>query len=88
VTEFIYRYNVSGDRAHVLMSFKLSSSEREAEVAEVLSSLAKEDMKAFDMSDDEVAKSHVRYMIGGCHQVPNERVFRFGKQTLSPWMRV
>ena len=70
------------------MSFKLSSSEREAEVAEVLSSLAKEDMKAFDMSDDEVAKSHVRYMIGGCHQVPNERVFRFGKQALSPWMRV
>jgi len=70
------------------MSFKLSSSERETEVAEVLDSLAKEDMKGFDMSDDEVAKSHVRYMIGGCHQVPNERVFRFGKLVISPWIHV
>jgi threonine dehydratase len=35
-------------------------------------------MQAFDISDDEMAKSHVRYMIGGCHRVDNERVFRFG----------
>ncbi|KJA19884.1 hypothetical protein HYPSUDRAFT_143134 [Hypholoma sublateritium FD-334 SS-4] len=77
VTEFIYRYNVSGDRAHVLMSFKLHSTSREEEVAEVLSTLEGSDMKGYDISDDEVAKSHVRYMIGGCHNVPNERIFRF-----------
>ncbi|KDR75861.1 hypothetical protein GALMADRAFT_248592 [Galerina marginata CBS 339.88] len=77
VTEFIYRYNVSGDRAHVLLSFKLQSSSREAEVRDLLSALEREDMKGFDISDDEMAKSHVRYMIGGCQKVPHERVFRF-----------
>ena len=35
-------------------------------------------MKACDISDNELAKSHGRYMIGGAQLVPNERVFRFG----------
>jgi threonine dehydratase len=78
VTEFIYRYNVSGNRAHVLLSFKLQSNLRETEVQQVLGELAKIDMQGFDISDDELAKSHVRYMIGGCQRVDNERVFRFG----------
>lgn len=78
VTEFIYRYNVVGDRAHVLMSFKLQTSERQTEVQEILNAMEKTDMKAYDISDDEFAKSHVRYMIGGRQEVPNERVLRFG----------
>lgn len=61
------------------MSFKLHSTSREEEVAEVLSTLKGSDMKGYDISDDEVAKSHVRYMIGGCQNVPNERIFRFGE---------
>ncbi|KAJ3567166.1 hypothetical protein NP233_g6531 [Leucocoprinus birnbaumii] len=79
VTEFIYRYNLSGDgdRAHVFLSFKLNTPNRTAEVHQVLSALEAEDMKGFDISDDELAKSHARYMIGGCHAVPNERIFRF-----------
>jgi hypothetical protein len=43
--------------------------------------LANIDMQGFDISDDEMAKSHVRYMIGGCQRVDNERVFRFGLMT-------
>ncbi|RDB25340.1 Threonine dehydratase, mitochondrial [Hypsizygus marmoreus] len=77
VTEFIYRYNVSGDRAHVMLSFKIDSMSRTTEVNEVLAALEASDMKGFDISDDEMAKSHARYMIGGCQSVPNERVFRF-----------
>ncbi len=61
------------------MSFKLHSTSREEEVAEVLSALERSDMVGYDISDDEVAKSHVRYMIGGCQNVPNERIFRFGE---------
>lgn len=80
VTEFIYRYNISGNRAHVLMSFKMESNSRESEVRDVLTALKQADMQGFDISDDEFAKSHVRYMIGGCAQVPNERVFRFGER--------
>lgn len=62
----------------MLLSFKLQSTARELEVREILNALEQEDMKGFDISDDEMAKSHIRYMIGGCQKVPNERVFRFG----------
>lgn len=78
VTEFIYRYNISGEMAHVLLSFKLQTASRQEEVAEVISTLEKAGMKGYDISDDEMAKSHVRYMIGGTQQVPDERLFRFG----------
>lgn len=63
----------------MLLSFKLQSTARELEVSEILNALEQEDMKGFDISDDEMAKSHIRYMIGGCQKVPNERVFRFGR---------
>ncbi|KAI0929916.1 hypothetical protein AcW1_008738 [Taiwanofungus camphoratus] len=75
-TEFIYRYNNS-QRAQIYLSFILESVSRKKEVAEVLAALERQDMKGFDISDDELAKTHARYMIGGCQYVPNERVFRF-----------
>lgn len=79
MTEFIYRYN-QPDRAHIFISFQLQSSSRAAEVSGVLTALEEHGMKGFDISDDEMAKSHTRFMIGGCAVVPDERVFRFGKQ--------
>ncbi|CAA7261617.1 unnamed protein product [Cyclocybe aegerita] len=77
VTEFVYRYNISGDRAHILLSFNLASTSRELEVREVLTALEDADMKGHDISNDEFAKSHIRYMIGGRQTVANERIFRF-----------
>ncbi|TFK21976.1 threonine ammonia-lyase [Coprinopsis marcescibilis] len=77
VTEFIYRYNIVGDRAHVLLSFKLQTNQRQTEVEDILNAMEQEDMKGYDISDDECAKSHVRYMVGGRQHVPNERVVRF-----------
>lgn len=80
MTEFIYRYNChsSPDRAHVFLSFKLETTARAMEVAALLKALAAEDMVGFDISDNEMAKSHARYMIGGSQVVPNERMLRFG----------
>lgn len=81
MTEFIYRYNchTSPDRAHVFLSFKLAGhTGRQTEVAALLKALAAEDMEGFDISDNEFAKSHARYMIGGSQVVPDERVLRFG----------
>lgn len=75
-TEFIYRYS-NPERAHIFISFKLETNLREKEVGDVLAALDKQDMKGFDISDDEMAKTHARYMIGGCQNVPNERLFRF-----------
>lgn len=76
-TEFIYRYN-SHDTAQVYLSFKLATTSREREVSELLEALEMQGMKGYDISDDELAKSHCRYMIGGAQRVENERLFRFG----------
>jgi threonine dehydratase len=38
-----------------------------------------EGMKGTDISDDELAKGHLRYMIGGSSAVQDERLFRFGE---------
>ncbi|KZT10812.1 threonine dehydratase I [Laetiporus sulphureus 93-53] len=75
-TEFIYRYS-NPQRAQIFLSFKLETKSRASEVADVLAALERQDMKGFDISDDEMAKTHARYMIGGCQNVPNERLFRF-----------
>ncbi|KAI9569690.1 tryptophan synthase beta subunit-like PLP-dependent enzyme [Boletus coccyginus] len=76
VTEFAYRYN-SPDLAHIFLSFKLESSSRTKEVSAVLDALQQKGFKGFDISDNEMAKSHTRYMVGGCRVVPDERLFRF-----------
>ena len=78
VTEFIYRYN-DPDVAHVFISFHLETNARKKEVEDVLSALNARGMRGSDISEDEMAKSHARYMIGGCKKVPYERVFRFRK---------
>jgi len=62
----------------VYLSFKLATNSRTQEVSELLATLEKQGMKAHDISDDELAKSHSRYMIGGAQRVENERLFRFG----------
>jgi hypothetical protein len=36
-------------------------------------------LEAFDFSEDEFAKSHVRHLVGGRAEVKDERVFRFGQ---------
>ncbi|KAF8829194.1 hypothetical protein HHX47_DHR3001093 [Lentinula edodes] len=79
VTEFIYRYNKSTapDRAHVLVSFKVDAKKRTAEIKSLLNEFEVGGMKGYDISDNELAKSHGRYLIGGSQPVPNERIFRF-----------
>ena len=80
-TEFIYRYNDS-QRAQVFLSFQLTSTNREKEVADLLAQVQAHDMRGTDISDNELAKSHARYMIGGTADVPHERLFRFGGYNL------
>ncbi|BGP17318.1 hypothetical protein JCM10213_009078 [Rhodosporidiobolus nylandii] len=50
---------------------------RADELASITSSLQREGMKALDISDNELAKSHARYLVGGKSKVENERLFRF-----------
>ncbi|GAA5981447.1 hypothetical protein JCM11641_004766 [Rhodosporidiobolus odoratus] len=50
---------------------------RQEELSSILSSLKTGGMKALDISDNEMAKSHARYLVGGKSKVENERMFRF-----------
>ncbi|KAF9170902.1 hypothetical protein BGX21_002561 [Mortierella sp. AD011] len=77
VTEFSYRYDSDGKQAHIFMSF-LCNQDRRNELPPIMKSIAAEDgMQVWDISDDEMAKSHARYMIGGRSKVEHERMFRF-----------
>ncbi|RUO97031.1 tryptophan synthase beta subunit-like PLP-dependent enzyme [Jimgerdemannia flammicorona] len=74
ITEFSYRYS-DPDRALIYTSFKVT--DLRVDVPEIVANLAKDGMEARDISDNEVAKSHARYLVGGKSHVLNERLFRF-----------
>ena len=75
ITEFNYRY---GDEriAHVFCGVELTRGPKERE--EVIALLRSRDYPVLDLSDNETAKLHVRYMVGGhAPAITNERLFRF-----------
>jgi threonine dehydratase len=75
VTEFNYRCQES-QRAHVFVGFGLSSGRHECEA--VMAQLRAAGYTVVDMSDNEMAKLHVRYMVGGqAPQAQNELLYRF-----------
>ncbi|KAL7945175.1 threonine dehydratase I [Trichoderma barbatum] len=78
VTEFSYRYS-SGNVANVLigLSITVPAAQRAEEVRSLMERIRSEGMGVTDLSNDELAKSHVRYLIGGRTGVENERVFMF-----------
>ncbi|BGP33099.1 threonine deaminase [Rhodotorula toruloides] len=53
------------------------AQQRKEELSSIVSTLEAGGMKALDISDNELAKSHARYLVGGKSKVPNERMFRF-----------
>ncbi|GAA5915978.1 hypothetical protein JCM8208_002818 [Rhodotorula glutinis] len=53
------------------------AEQRAAELSSIQSSLSAQGMSALDISDNELAKSHARYLVGGKRKVKNERMFRF-----------
>ena len=62
-----------------MLSFNVKEGSVPSEdVQEVLKALNKTGDRAQDISDNVLAKNHVRYMVGGNEHVENERIFRFG----------
>jgi threonine dehydratase len=62
ITEFNYRYADAG-AANVFVGLKLADATREKPL--VVAELARRGYGVIDISADETAKSHVRYMVGG-----------------------
>ena len=76
VTEFNYRYGTK-ERAQIFVGFGLGRGREERD--EVIASLRAAGYGVTDMTDNEMAKLHVRYMVGG-HvngNVASERLYRF-----------
>ncbi len=75
VTEFNYRYAHERE-AHVFVGVRLVGGAREK--SELVASLREAGYDVVDLSDDETAKVHVRYMVGGrAGGLPDERLYRF-----------
>ncbi|MDO4434236.1 MAG: threonine ammonia-lyase, biosynthetic [Alysiella sp.] len=74
ITEFNYRYG-DEETAHIFVGIQTSGA---ADNAEISRELAAASLPNIDLSNDEMAKVHLRYMVGGrTHKVQNERLFSF-----------
>jgi len=75
VTEFNYRYADSA-QAHIFVGLRLEHGRKERD--ELVCLLEDHGYPAFDLSDDEMAKVHIRHMVGGyAPPIEHERLFRF-----------
>ena len=75
ITEFNYRYS-DHTKAHVFAGIQLKPTATEKD--DLIKRLHKKNYDVLDLSDNEMAKSHIRYMVGGhATKVDNEHVYRF-----------
>lgn len=74
ITEFNYRMG-DADQAVIFVGLHIRST---ADVEAILSDLRSHDFEAFDLSLNEIAKTHVRHMVGGkSSHASDERLFHF-----------
>ncbi len=78
ITEFNYRYHTES-AAHVYVGLQVADRRESQRLAD---SLEKHGYPTLDLSDDEMAKNHVRHMVGGhapevCKNGLHELIYRF-----------
>jgi threonine dehydratase len=74
VTEFNYRY-ADPKLAHLFVGIEVANRK---ETEHLLGELAKRSIEAYDLSDNEMAKLHVRHLVGGhAPSAKNEILYRF-----------
>lgn len=76
VTAFNYRYS-SPTAANILIGVEMKAATRSTDLPDLLARLSAEGMKATDLSSDELAKSHIRYLVGGRSDAADEHMFMF-----------
>ncbi|PKS09932.1 hypothetical protein jhhlp_004555, partial [Lomentospora prolificans] len=78
ITEFTYRY-ATPEIANILIGISLTSpaNQRAEELARLMDRIKSGGMTVTDLSGDELAKTHVRYLVGGRSDVANERLYMF-----------
>lgn len=74
ITEFNYRFADPGE-AHIFVGLQIQDRK---EARELVDQLNQHGLKALDLTDNEMAKTHIRYMVGGrAPQVTHELLYRF-----------
>ena len=74
ITEFNYRY-ANPKEAHVFVGISIRNRD---EGLKLIKSLEKKGLRTLDLSDNEMAKLHVRHLVGGhANGVKNEILYRF-----------
>lgn len=74
ITEFNYRYS-DPKNAHIFVGVAIGNP---AESAKLEADLQQQGLPTIDLTDNEVAKLHLRHLVGGhAPQAENEKVFRF-----------
>mgnify|MGYP006341270471 FL=1 len=78
VTEFNYRYHTANE-AHVFVGVQVGDRK---ESLKLVDSLVKHGYPTLDLTDDEMAKNHIRHMVGGhapavCEKGLHELLYRF-----------
>ena len=74
ITEFNYRYD-DPTVAHVFVGVQVRDRNEAGKLVELL---RRHELPTLDLTDDELAKAHIRYMVGGhAPQAVDEVVFRF-----------
>jgi threonine dehydratase len=74
ITEFNYRY-ANPNEAHIFVGIAIQNRE---EATKLVESLQAHGLPALDLTDNEVAKMHLRHLVGGhAPQAEHEEVFRF-----------
>lgn len=74
ITEFNYRY-ADKSEAHIFVGVRLQGEPGEKE--QLLHDLVKQGYPVVDLSDNEMAKLHIRHMVGGRANADNELLYRF-----------
>ncbi len=75
ITEFNYRY-ADPRQARVFVGVKLSQGEDEKQA--IIARLRDKGYPVIDLSDNEIAKLHIRHLVGGhAHGISDERLYRF-----------
>jgi threonine dehydratase len=74
ITEFNYRFHSPGE-AHVFVGVQVTNR---AEAAKLVLQLKHHGYPTLDLTDDEMAKLHIRHLVGGhAPRVNNELIYRF-----------
>jgi threonine dehydratase len=74
ITEFNYRYADKSD-AHIFVGIALK--EGTTEKTRIIEKLSDHGFPVSDLSGNDMARLHIRHMVGGRASVENERIFRF-----------